>query len=337
MEFEGGDGEFSGTIGGSEKQTILENKMLFKDGKLLNPVRIEAGWGMKEQIQKYLRGEDVVDSKGQILEKIYFNRSGIVCYQKKRTVLNPKTVLSSLTNTKQGSSELTSIFGKNGEFSYPKPSELIRYLIYTLTSDLPDAIILDSFSGSGTTAHAVLALNKEDGGNRKFILVECEDYADTITAERVRRVIRGVPDAKDESLKEGLGGSFTFCELGQEMNIANLLGGKNLPSFDELAHYAFFTATGMSLDDVQNDSDYFIGETENYRVHLIYKPDLDFLRSGESALNMPLAKRMSHAREDTGKTALVFATHKFMGQKELTDMGITYCQLPYAIHRVLGD
>jgi len=53
-----------------------------------------------------------------------------------------------------------------------------------------NGLVLDSFAGSGTTAHAVLALNKEDGGNRKFILVECEDYADSITAERLRRVIK---------------------------------------------------------------------------------------------------------------------------------------------------
>ena len=77
---------------------------------------------------------------------------------------------------------------------------------------------MDSFAGSGTTAQAVLALNKEDGGNRKFILVECEDYADTITAERVRRVINGVPKAKDENLKSGLGGSFTYCTLGDEIS-----------------------------------------------------------------------------------------------------------------------
>lgn len=180
-------------------------------------------------------------------------------------------------------------------------------------------------------------MNKEDGGNRKFILVECEDYADKTTAERVRRVIKGVPDAKDDALKEGLGGSFTFCDLGQEINIENLLKGEKLPEYEELARYAFYTATGLTLDDVKQGTDYFIGETENYRVHLIYKPDLAFLRSGESALNMPLAKSISAARENTGKSALVFATHKFMGQKELTDMGITYCQLPYAIHRVMGD
>ncbi len=336
VEFEGEDAEFSGIIGGSEIQTILDEKMTFKGGKLEQPVNIEAGWAMKDLIVKWLRGEDVVDSKGQKLEKIYFNKSGIVCYEKRRTIVNPKTVISGVANTKHGSSELSEILDKNG-FDYPKPSSLVQYLIYTLTADHEDAVILDSFAGSGTTAHAVLDLNKKDGGNRKFILVECEGYANDITAERVRRVIKGVPDAKDDALREGLGGSFTFCDLGQEINIENLLKGENLPEHDELARYAFYTATGLTLDNVWQGADYFIGETENYRVHLIYKPDLQFLRSGDSALNMPLAKSISAVRDGTGKSALVFATHKFMGQKELTDMGITYCQLPYAIHRVMGD
>jgi adenine-specific DNA-methyltransferase len=165
--------------------------------------------------------------------------------------------------------------------------------------------------------------------------VECEDYADSITAERVRRVINGVPNTKDETLKAGLGGSFTFCKLGQEINIENLLKGDKLPSIEELARYASYTATGLTLTEVKQGVDYLIGETENYRMHLIYKPDLAFLQSGQSALSMPLAKRISAAREGKGQSALVFATHKFMGQKELTAMGITYCQLPYAIHRVM--
>ena len=71
---------------------------------------------------------------------------------------------------------------------YPKPVGLLKKILFIATGS--DSIVLDSFAGSGTTAHAVLALNKEDGGNRKFILVECEDYADKITAERVRRVIK---------------------------------------------------------------------------------------------------------------------------------------------------
>ena len=89
-------------------------------------------------------------------------------------------------------------------FVTPKPTGLIKRILQIATDH--DSLVLDSFAGSGTTAHAVLDLNKEDGGDRKFILVECEDYADALTAERVRRVINGVPSARDESLQEGLGG-----------------------------------------------------------------------------------------------------------------------------------
>lgn len=244
---------------------------------------------------------------------------------------NASTLLEGV-NTSQGTKELEQILGASA-FPFPKPRSLITALVSQISDT--DCIVLDSFAGSGTTAHAVLALNKEDGGNRKFILVECEDYADTITAERVRRVIKGVPGVKDEALKNGLGGSFSFCELGKEINIDNLLKGGELPDYDELARYAFYTATGHTLDKVKLGADYFIGETDQYRVHVIYKPDSAFLRSGESALNATLANSISKVRGK--KTALVFATHKFMGQKELTEMGVTYCQLPYAIHRVMGD
>ena len=74
----------------------------------------------------------------------------------------------------------------------------------------------------------MLALNKKDGGNRKFILIECEDYADTITAERVRRVIKGVPNARDDALREGLGGSFTYCTLGKPIEIESMLTGRGV-------------------------------------------------------------------------------------------------------------
>ncbi len=77
-----------------------------------------------------------------------------------------------------------------------------------LSTDL-DSIVLDSFAGSGTTAHAILAQNHEDGGSRRFILVECKDYVDSTTAGRVRRIIKGVSNARDASLKAGFGGTFS--------------------------------------------------------------------------------------------------------------------------------
>ena len=174
--------------------------------------------------------------------------------------------------------------------------------------------MLDSFAGSGTTAHAVLALNKEDGGSRKFILVECEDYANKITAERVRRVIKGVRNARDEELKKGLGGSFTYCALGQEINVETLLKGDRLPDFATLARYVFYTATGQTLEKVaaKPGKDFYIGETDMYRVHLVYKPDREFLRSGASALNSELVERIAEGNKSK-KKALVFAAAKYHG------------------------
>ena len=198
-----------------------------------------------------------------------------------------------------------------------------------------ELIVLDSFAGSGTTAHAVLDLNKNDGGNRKFILVEMDDYADTTTAERVRRVINGVPTAKDERLKKGLGGSFTFCTLGKEISIEKIITGESLPDYGSLAKYVFYTATGHSLDGTPKDRlDFFVGETDLYEVFLIYKPDVAFLRGNESALNDTKLKAI--AARGGKKEKLVFATAKYMGQKDLSSFNITFCQLPYAIHKVVG-
>ena len=87
-----------------------------------------------------------------------------------------------------GTNELKQIFGEK-IFDTPKPTTLIQWIVNLMDDE--DGIVLDSFAGSGTTAHAVLNLNKLDGGNRKFILVEMENYAESITAERVRRVIKG--------------------------------------------------------------------------------------------------------------------------------------------------
>ena len=229
-----------------------------------------------------------------------------------------------------GNNQVTTIFGKK-VFDNPKSADLIRRLVIFACSKNKNAIVFDSFAGSGTTAHAVLALNKEDGGNRKFILVECEDYADKITAERVRRVIKGVPNARDDALKNGLGGTFTYCTLGDEISIEKMLTGKHLPDYETFARHLVYIATGKSPDKIRKarGKDGFFLETPDRLFYLIYEPKLTFLRSAESALNGDRAERIAKQAKTKKKTALVFATHKFMGQKELTDMNITFCQLPY--------
>ena len=234
---------------------------------------------------------------------------------------------------KEGTSELRDLFGEGGVFPQPKPVKFIKFLLELLRSK--DAIILDSFAGSGTTAHAVLTPNKEDSGNRKFILVECQEYADTITAERVRRVIQGVPEASDAALQEGLGGSFTYCTLGEPIEVEAMLTGEKLPTYTALATNLLFTSAGISVEEVtldqKNDDGLFYSDDKN-DYYLIYKPDLAYLHSNEAILNLEHAKRIQDSSQDNGKKAIVYAAGNYIGQRELTKIGIAFCQLPYAIH-----
>lgn len=123
---------------------------------------------------------------------------------------NPFTIWTDLNTATGATKELMQIFGGEKVFDTPKPIDLIEYILKIATAE--KAIILDSFSGSGTTAHAVLSLNQKDGGNRRFIGVEMMDHAETITAERIRRVINGY-GSKTET-QNGTGGGFTFYTVG---------------------------------------------------------------------------------------------------------------------------
>ncbi len=232
-------------------------------------------------------------------------------------------------HNQEAKQELKSIMqGADALFDSPKPSSLVKRMLQIATDK--SSLILDSFAGSGTTAHAVLALNKEDGGNRKFILVECEDYADTITAERVRRVIKGVKGAKDENLKNGLGGSFSYFELGKPIEMESILSGKNLPSYKELARYVFYTATGEEFNEkAVKEARHFIGESKDYEVYLFYKPDLAYLKN--TALTLDRAKALGAYR---GKKRLVFAPTKYLDQEHLDEHRIVFAQLPFEIYKL---
>ena len=236
-------------------------------------------------------------------------------------------------NHEVGREMLNTLFGRS-PFDFPKSTDLLATLISLACKD--EGTVLDSFAGSGTTAQAVLALNKEDDGNRKFILVECEEYADTITAERVRRVINGVPNARDAALKEGLGGSFSYCTLGEPIDTEGLLTGEHLPEYTALAAYVLHTSSGISAgaDDLAARDDdglfYRNGEQDYY---LLYQPDLEWLGSHDAMFNAERAERIAQRNQAEGRKAVVFAPGKYIGQRELSGFGITFCQLPYQIHQ----
>ena len=231
-------------------------------------------------------------------------------------------------NTQEAKKELVSTLNferSEDVFNTVKPTRLIRRILQIATD--PDSIILDSFAGSGTTAHAVLAQNREDGGNRRFILIECEDYADTITAERVRRVIKGVPNARDDALRAGLGGTFSYFELGRPMRQESLLDGSNLPPWEKLAAYVFFTATGQEFDPDETDWETgLIGRTASHDVFLLYEPSVDKLKN--LALTLPVARALPPG----DRRKLVFAPTKYLDREFLHKYRIDFQQLPFQIY-----
>lgn len=293
-------------------------------------------------------------------------------------------------HTQDAKKELLSIldFKSSDEvFITPKPTALLARILDLATE--PTSIVLDSFAGSGTTAHAVLRANQQDAGDRKFILVECEDYADKMTAERVRRVIKGyafegkqrtellrepvnftalkkadkllnsiaaienlhgheydritkkvesdtliVTGERDvEEHVEGLGGSFTYCTLGEPLDLDKMLTGENLPEFETLATWLFHTATGEALDTAKIDKQTgFVGEGGGYMVWLNYQPNLAFLQSKNAALTLDLAEQLHKAHPD--KRHLVFAPAKYVANKMLLPLGVDYAPLPWALYRL---
>jgi len=169
--------------------------------------------------------------------------------------------------TQEGGDILKEIFGEK-VFDFPKTPTLIQYLINFVCDT--NSIILDSFAGSGTTAHAVLNLNKQDGGNRKFILVEMEDYANTITAERVKRVINGYGN------KEGTGGNFDYYELGKPLFV-----GENNEYLNEevdtqkIREYIWYSETRKAFEqqETKSDTPYFLGKKEGTAYYFIYEKE----------------------------------------------------------------
>nr|VFK16848.1 MAG: adenine-specific DNA-methyltransferase [Candidatus Kentron sp. LFY] len=277
-------------------------------------------------------------------------------------------------------------------FITPKPIALIDRVLQLATKS--DSLVLDSFAGSATTAHAVLAQNAKDGGNRRFILVECEGYADTLTAERVRRVIHGYRfqgTQKEELLREkitwsnfnggkahqrlldqvrslenleshrfdgikktikdgelivtgetritervgGLGGGFTYYTLGDPLDLDKMLTGESLPDYASIGAWLFHTATGEPLDPKGiKEKQNYLGESKAFHVWLIYKPELDFLKSRDAALTLRFAERIAEQKD---KRHLVFAPARFVPNKMLLPLGVEHAPLPFALYRFERD
>ena len=209
--------------------------------------------------------------------------------------------------------ELTELLGVENAFDTVKPVELVKRLIFHVTQK--DDLVLDSFAGSGTTAHAVIELNGEDSGNRKFILVEMENYAKSLTAERVKKAV------EYEKSKAG----FTYFKLGSPIDAENILSG-NLPSYNEFAKYVYYLATGNALEAESKikQKDYFVGKQNGESVYLLYNNDIEELK--KLAITLDWAKK---AHEKDGGRKVVYAPACYLDEEYLAQFNIIFVGIPY--------
>ena len=218
------------------------------------------------------------------------------------------------------------------KFNNPKDHEILARIFNYVTNADPKAIFLDAFSGSGTTGHSVLDLNRGDGGARRFILIESENkYINALTCERLTRVIEGVAKAKDENLRKGLGGSFSFVEVGHPMHLEACSRPRNCPptktspaTFSTQQRARILTARRISRKTG------FIGESAQYDVYLLYEPDLDYLKNTRADTG-----HCPQPAEGSGKKRLVFAPTKYLDSIHLDENRIEFCQLPFEIYKAV--
>jgi site-specific DNA-methyltransferase (adenine-specific)/adenine-specific DNA-methyltransferase len=229
-------------------------------------------------------------------------------------------------HTQDAKKELVEALPEASEvFMTPKPTKLVSRIIQLAAG--PDDLILDSFAGSGATGHAVIKLNKQDGGNRRFIMVEIEQkIAREVTAERVRRVAQGYTNPSGESV-QGLGGGFRFCELKDALfDEAGKI--RDIVSFPDLARHVFFTETGEPLPRERVTKSPFIGECRGVGIYLLYNGILgDRTANGGNVLTRAVLAKLPPF--DGPK--VIYCAGCLLGRDRLQAERILVRQTPYEI------
>ena len=220
--------------------------------------------------------------------------------------------------TQAGTKAIKEIMGSGKAFDFPKPPELIMYFIQMITGE--DDIVLDSFAGSGTTAHAVLNMNKADGGHRKFILVEMMDYADSITAERVKRVIRGYGEGKNAV--EGTSGSFSFYDLGEPLLVGDCLNEAVAP--EKIREYIWFMETKQPYAPPSGGNPYYLGQHNDTGYYFYYEPQR------VTVLDYAFLSTITEKADGT----VIYADRCSISEDKLAQMGIVFKKIPRDISRL---
>lgn len=222
-------------------------------------------------------------------------------------------------HTDEAKKELLAIFGGNATFDTPKPTRLIEHVL-KIAGD-KDTLILDSFAGSGTTAHAVLKMNQADQGSRRFILVEMGDYAEATTAERMKRVIQGYGKGKKQI--PGTGGNFSFYELGAPLLTPEGYLNEAV-GVERIREYMWYMETRSDLPKEGNGNPHYLGTSNSTSYYFYYQP-------GEStALDYDFLETIPERTE----SIVIYADRCHLSEKELTRFGITFKKIPRDITKL---
>ena len=323
----------SGVIEVPEAETFwpkFDQPIYVVNNQTMHAVVLRSGWSSKTLCELFIQSgcQNVRDRKGQET-RFFLTRSGAIFNEKIRgeSQSHVLSVLHNLGSVQESASELAEI---GVTFSYPKPRRLLEYLLRMGMGK--DGLVMDSFAGSGTTAHAVLSLNKQDGGNRRFILVEFEkEIARNVAAERLRRVIEGYDKGGGSSKPVGgLGGGFRFCHLGVSLfdefgDIATEV------TFHDLAAHIFFAETGVPIP--QSGQSDFLGVHQGRAVYLLFDEG-NPQTPRESVGNVLTPDRLANLTnppEGFDGLRVVYAEGNTVSAYRLKSSGVVFKQIPYQI------
>jgi len=302
-----------------------------KEGLIVTPLKTDKVWKWiypryKQELDagniifKRTNTSGLVDEHGNQCKWNIYNKLWLSEQQEKGVV--PSNLITGYEN-RQSAAELKKL---NLDFNYAKPIRLIEYLL-TISQMEKDAIVLDSFAGSGTTAHAILNMNKVDGGHRKFILVEMMDYADSITAERVKRVIRGYGEGKNAV--EGTGGNFSFYDLGEPLLVGDCLNEAVAP--EKIREYIWFmeTRTSFNAEFGMRNSElggnpYYLGIHNHTGYYFYYEPQR------VTVLDYAFLSTITEKADGT----VIYADRCSISEDKLAKMGVTFKKIPRDISKL---
>ena len=300
----------------------LPNKL--EEGLIVTPLKTDKVWKWiypryKKELEagnivfKKTSTSGLVDQNGNKSTWNIYNKLWLSEQQQKGVV--PSNLITEYEN-RQSAAELKNL---QLNFNYAKPVRLIEYMLRISQQD-SNSIILDSFAGSGTTAHAVLNMNKIDGGNRKFILVEMGNYADTITAERVKRVINGYGTEKNAT--EGTGGNFSYYELGESIFDGEALNASI--GLDDIRKYVYFTETQQKLEPLHTEEPCYMG------THM----DVAYYFNYEKGNTTTLNRDFLHTIQTKADEYVIYADLCTLSQRELEKWHISFKKIPRDIKRM---